>query len=788
MERAAFARARSFLNYHPVAKWSALVAGILAGVFYVGLLVLLGLFADLAINRGEIPAFQHLSTQQRTAFQNELNDRGPLAPFNKADGEPLLDKYAPEGEAQGTGSRAGWKKFLKEAGVGEPTDETVARALGLLAALKALGVEEQKLERLTKVCLNKPGELTAAEQEMRKELLWRAHTDWHLRDAVDPAASELLRERFRKQVEQFGTEMALTRDLRDVGALSLVAGTQHRVDGALIAWLASWNSWMWSGGNLGYLFGLLIAAILIALLRTLCLYLNQYVAALATIEATTRLRRAIYHHTYRLGTLAVRALGPAEAISASTRHLEAVHEALYAWLTVVFREPVKFGLLLLFALFVNFWLGLAFLLFAVLVWLVGGQIAAYFRRRGRAASHRAAEQLTLIQESLMMMRLVKVYLMEVFNQARVERQLARLSSAQARRYRGEAIYRPLLMFMGLFAVLILLFVAGVVVLNGQLGVTSAVVLATALVSLYWPTYQWLEHRRVLRRGRDSAAALFKFLDRSGGVGQVVEAEFLPSLAKQLEFDNVTLHEPGTGRKLLNGVSLTIQAGQRVALVGPDEMDKHALVYLIPRFLDPTSGEIRIDRHNLRWVTLDSLRAQIAIVMQHNLVFNDTVANNIGCGDPAYTLPKIIEAAKLAHAHQFVQRLPQGYETPIGEMGHPLQTGEQFRIALARAILRDPALLIIEEPSAALDDNTKALLDDTFARVLPGRTTIFLPHRLSTIRNCDTIFLLYNGRIEAQGEHRELLKESDLYKHLQYLEFNEFAGMLLGPSAVTTKSD
>jgi ATP-binding cassette subfamily B protein len=175
-------------------------------------------------------------------------------------------------------------------------------------------------------------------------------------------------------------------------------------------------------------------------------------------------------------------------------------------------------------------------------------------------------------------------------------------------------------------------------------------------------------------------------------------------------------------------------------------------------------------------------------MQHNLVFNDTVANNIGCGDPAYTLPKIIEAAKLAHAHQFIQRLPQGYETTIGEMGHPLQAGEQFRIALARAILRDPALLIIEEPSAPLDDNTKALLDDTFARVLPGRTTIFLPHRLSTIRNCDTIFLLYNGRIEAQGEHRELLKESDLYKHLQYLEFNEFAGMLLGPSAVGTKSE
>jgi ATP-binding cassette, subfamily B, bacterial len=166
-----------------------------------------------------------------------------------------------------------------------------------------------------------------------------------------------------------------------------------------------------------------------------------------------------------------------------------------------------------------------------------------------------------------------------------------------------------------------------------------------------------------------------------------------------------------------------------------------------------------------------------MVMQHNLVFNDTVANNIGCGDPGFSVPQIMEAAKVAHAHQFIQKLPQGYETPIGEMGQPLRLGEQFRIALARAILRDPALLIIEEPQMPLDEETKALLDDTFARVLPGKTVILLPHRLSTIRGCDRVFLLYEGRIEASGEHRELLAQSDLYRHLQYLEFNEFAALV-----------
>jgi ATP-binding cassette subfamily B protein len=361
----------------------------------------------------------------------------------------------------------------------------------------------------------------------------------------------------------------------------------------------------------------------------------------------------------------------------------------------------------------------------------------------------------------------------------VERQLAKYAQAQLRRYVGEAIYRPVLVLLGLLAALVLLYLAGIVVVEGSFGVTAAgaVTLAVALVSLYWPLVSWLESRRVIRRARESSLVLFNFLDRSSSVGQAVEAEFLPPLTKQLEFDNVTLNEPGTGRKLLSGVSLTVQAGQRLALVGPDEMQKHALVYLIPRFLDPTSGEIRIDRKNLRWVTFDSLRASTAIVLQHNLVFNDTVANNIGCGDPSFQIPKIIEAAKVAHAHKFIQSLPQGYDTAIGELGHPLTTSEQFRIALARAILRDPALLIIEEPQVPLDEDSKSLLDDTFTRVLPGRTTIFLPHRLSTIRNCDKVFLLYEGRIEAAGDHKDLLANSELYRHLQYLEFNEFAGLV-----------
>jgi ATP-binding cassette subfamily B protein len=523
-----------------------------------------------------------------------------------------------------------------------------------------------------------------------------------------------------------------------------------------------------------YVFGLFLLALAVSALRALLTLIMHEMAARASIEAATRLRRAVYHHTFRLGTLAFRALGPSEAVTVFTRHVEAVHDALYLCLTSWFRDPVQVGLLLLFALLVNFGLALAFLLFAVLVWVIGSQVAAHFRKQGRQATNEASERLTLIRESLMIMRLIKCYMMELFNQSRVERQLAGHAKAQVQRFRGESFYRPLLVFLGTVAALVLLYAAGLIILQGKAGVASLIAMTTSLLLLYGPGNRWLTDRRIMQRGRESAVQLFKFLDRPSEVGQAVGAEFLPDIEKQIEFDNVSLREPGSGRMLLQNISLTIKAGQRIGLVGTDDLEKYALVYLIPRLLDPTSGEIRIDQHNLRWVTLDSLRDKIATVLVHNLVFHDTVANNIGCGDASFTLPKIIEAAKMARAHQFIQKLPQGYETPIGELGHSLSLSQKFRIALARAILRDPALLIIEEPDEGLDEETKGLIDDALARFLPGRTVIFLPHRVPTIRSCDRIFLLHGGKLEATGVHKELLTSNRLYRHLHYIEFNEMA--------------
>ncbi len=719
----AFARVRKFLDYHPGAKWTAIVASVGTGVLFVGLLVVLALFVDLMIHRGRIPCYANLSAPEKSLFLNAL----------PTDTEQIQQQ-------------------LKEMDLGD--------------------------EKYVKLATEDPSEAWSYEDQMlRRSLLWFVYLQLMLEDTIGEDAAAEMQQQVRSHVERLGPVAALNRDMQDMGAVSLAVASQNSLRGFFTRQLVAWNPWMWRGGNMSYLLGLFVLGLGIALVRTALIFIGNVCAAKATVEAVTRLRRAAYHHTFRLGALAINPLVSSVAISVATRHLESINDGLYAWQTVVFREPVKFFLIFLFALAVHFWLALAFLLLSLLVWLMGSQVSVIFRRQRRNATKRAAETLALIQESLGMLRLAKAYLMELFNQRRIEGQLVDYSKAQMERYRSESIYRPVLAFLALAAVAALLALAGFVVLNGQLGFTSTVILATSVVCLYFPVETWLENRRILKRAEKSAKTLYEFLDQTGGVGQSADAEFLPALMKRLEFDNVTLKDPTTGRVLLDEFTLTVHAGQRIALVGPDELEKHAVLYLIPRFFDPTAGEIRIDRHNLRWVTLDSLRAQIGMVIQNSLVFNDTVANNIGCGDPSYSLPQIIEAAKVAHAHKFIQKLPKGYETQIGELGHALNLGAKFRIALARAILRDPAIMIIEEPTSALDEDTKSLLDDTFARVLPGRTVIFLPHRLSTIRHCDRVFLIYKGRVEASGEHRELISTSELYRHLQYLEFNEFAGIL-----------
>ncbi len=726
MPSSAFVRSQQFLRYHRYGYWLSLASSILSSILFVALIMLLGLFIDLLVDRGNIGSYYQLPRNERYEF--------------------VLGISLPEDrEARETQIR----KIHEE-----------LKVLGIDTKLVARWEAREPIENWSR---EEPG------------ILWVAALPLFLESRVSAGAAEKIREDIRDSIINHGLEATIYLGLDDGGLLSMVIRSRHGFRGAASAWIARWNAWTWVHGDVGYLVRLLILAFCVAGIRFALVFLSNYAAALAVADALTRLRRAIYHHTLRLGALAFRSTGSAEAVSVSTRHVETLHEGLHRWLTVSVREPVKIGLLIALTFLVSFWLAVALMLLAILVWILGGLIRSHFRAQSREAEGQSAEQLVRFQESLTLMRLIKVYLMESFSQGRMEEQLSGYSEGQLARHRAEALSRPLVFALGSLAAIVLMLVAGLVIVSAHLSFTSTLVLASSVIAMYWPVRSILEMRRNLPGLQASAKIVFDFLDRQGGVSQEVEAEFVPALKRTLQFDKVSVREPGTGRKLLAKISFTIRAGQRVGIVGLDDMEKHAIVNLLVRFLDPTEGEIRLDGKSLRWVTLDSLRNQFGFVMQQNLIFNDTVANNIGCGDPSYNLHRITDAAKIAHAHQFIARLPKGYETPIGELGHSLDSGEKFRIALARAILREPAILVIEEPLNSLSEDVKHMIDDTYQRFLPGRTVIFLPHRLSTIRSCDQILLIHEGKLEADGQHRELVAASDLYRHIQYMEFNEFSG-------------
>lgn len=557
-----------------------------------------------------------------------------------------------------------------------------------------------------------------------------------------------------------------------LGVLSTIVRERSNWTANLLAVFAKFNPWAWrpsidNGTGAAYLTGLFAIAFLLGLVRVVFLNLSTYLTTKTVNEAVTRLRRTIFNHSQRLAAVAIKPEAQREAGELITNRVEHVMDGFFAWMSNTFRGPIK--LLLLFGILfsVNIWVTLSLLLVGGLVWLLAGQAAAWYRQDARRAARRAESRLGLLKESLSVMQLIKAYLMERFSQTRVERHLTELSRAAWRRQRGETYSRPTLFAVVSLASILLLYLCGWLILNGQMTVAGLLVKASALAILVMTLYSMLYARLRMARARVAAADIFEFLDRRAEAGQAIDVEFLQPLAKRLDFAEVSLREPGTGRMVLENVSLAIPAGSKVAVVYNDPAEAHALAYLIVRFLDPTAGEVRFDGKNIRWVTYESLRTQAAVVLEQSLTFTDTVANNIGCGDPSYSLPQIIEAAKLAHAHQFVQHLPNGYETPIGEGGASLKLGERFRIALARAILRDPSLIVVEEPSEHVDPDSLALIDDALTRVQPGRTILFLARRPSTVRSADRVFVLQNGKLAASGRHEELLAGSEIYRLMHF---------------------
>ncbi len=391
--------------------------------------------------------------------------------------------------------------------------------------------------------------------------------------------------------------------------------------------------------------------------------------------------------------------------------------------------------------------------------------AFYYASRARPLSVVIQDQLgrvtTRLEQSLRGVRVVKAFAQEEAEIARYDAENEGWFGLSAQSSRLEAVHVPLLDLIVNGGTVCILLYGGWLVIQGQLTIGALVAFTTYLAQLASPVRAVGRVIPAIAMASAAGERIFAILDQSPEVRDAPNAITVPPLKGHVRFEDVSLAYAGR-RPAVSGVSFEARPGQVVALLGATGAGKSTLTYLIGRFYDPTAGRVTIDGYDLRQVKRASLRRQIGVVLQETVLFSDTVRENIAFGRPSASEDEIVAAAQAAQAHDFILAMPEGYDTPVGERGVTLSGGQKQRLAIARALLTDPRLLILDDATASVDTATEQAIQTALDRLMQGRTTFIIAHRLSTMRRADLILVLEHGRLAAQGTHANLITDSPLY--------------------------
>lgn len=516
----------------------------------------------------------------------------------------------------------------------------------------------------------------------------------------------------------------------------------------------------------------------LALIFALLLLLHHFLELVALSRSekvgaasARRLRSAIHRQALRLNLGDLDGKGRRQAQALFTSQSDAVTGSLTHLVFHVVRDPLRIGLCFLAMLAIDWRLTLLCLLPASAAW-------AYIeseRRRGVAqqklADSRATRSLRLLSEGLGKSRLIRGYGMESSELEKFDSQLERYvnerdSGSSSWRKHQRLSWAAAIVVIGVVLYLVGMKVAFDATVTAADAIAFLLLLSIVIATLFRGRDvpgSWL-------RAKVASEQVNRYLERIPEVSQAVGAKFLEPVSKGIAFEGVTLHRGG--RTLFENLELRLEAGSRTALVSLDPTEARAAAFLLPRFLEPDSGRILFDGEDIAWGTLESLRAECCYVGGREPFFTGTIAENIAAADD-FSDTQILEAAKKAHVHKFIAELPDGYETVVGEHGQSLPSGYAFLLGLARAIIRNPAVIIVEEPDGILDDDLKALMEDAYNRCLAERTVLFLPRRLSTVRRANKVVLLSEGKVAAMGPQEELVKKNALYRHWEYTTFSPF---------------
>jgi subfamily B ATP-binding cassette protein MsbA len=514
------------------------------------------------------------------------------------------------------------------------------------------------------------------------------------------------------------------------------------------------------------------ALVLSTLFKGICDYLGTYLVNYAGLGLITDLRNQLYEATLRRSASFFHKHATGTILSTLINDVDRVQVAVSSVIGEFLQQFFTFAVGMVFVIYLGGHLSWALLLFIPLVVGSARKIGGEVRTRTRTGQDKLAEIQNILHETVTGHRVVKAFNTELWEILRFKNAAKRLFRANLRNLRIQSISSPLMDSIGAIAIAMFLFIGRNEILHGRMTMGLFGAFIILLFKLYDPVRKFAFFYNSFQQAMGASSSIFGFIDPEDDVKEKPRAFALKSFKDSVQFENVGFsYSTGEGEhQILHHVDLEVHAGEILALVGPSGAGKSTLVNLIPRFFDVTSGRILIDGHDLRDVTLGSLRRQVAQVTQETILFNDTVRNNIAYGQPDVYLKVVKQAAQNALAHDFIMDMPQGYDTVIGEKGFRLSGGERQRLAIARAILKNSPILILDEATSALDSESESLVQTALANLMQGRTAIVIAHRLGTIRRANRIAVLEDGRITAIAPHEELLITSPTYQRLYQLQF------------------
>ena len=498
-------------------------------------------------------------------------------------------------------------------------------------------------------------------------------------------------------------------------------------------------------------------------------FLGQYSVYRLGFAVVMDMRNDLYARTVRQSLEFFHRHTTGKLMSTTINDIERVQEVVSQVLADFFRQLFTLPVLLAVLFAIDWRLSLACFLTVPLIILPAWFLGRRIRRISRETQERLGGLNESLQETYSGIRIVQAFGMERWEIGRFfgrARDLFRVNLRWARHY---AVASPLMEVLGAFTVGALILYANQRIEAGLLSSGMMVGFVVAFIKVYQPVKRLVSIYGLFQQALGASDQVFESLDHSQKVKDAPAAVLLPPFQARIEFDHVSFRYT-EGSELLRDITFTVEAGQVVALVGSSGAGKTTLANLLPRFFDVTGGAIRIDGHDLREVTLASLRGQIGIVTQETVLFNDTVRANIAYGRPDVSQDAVQAAAEAALADEFVRQLPHGYDTVIGERGLRLSGGQRQRLAIARALLKNAPILILDEATSELDTESEWLVQQALGNLMKGRTVFVIAHRLSTVRRADQILVLGDGRIAERGRHEELLTRGGFYQRIYEMQF------------------